>query len=128
MRVADVTAGPAKRGVSMKCILLETASDIHERQLYTEISNAENQRIKVYSTVVRRDPMSADTIITTSKEVHLALGTLSEFALSCLVTLIHEKLMGGESILIKVHDGDKYGFLATVTYPRGTIHLSRASS
>ena len=97
-----------------------------------EIENLDSSKGRVYRTTVHspKSPVS-ETFLTTSKDLHLEFGRMSEELQWALATLIRQELGTLDGvIMLFAKDDHPIGILATLVMggDKLVIHLSKASS
>ncbi|MBA3733238.1 hypothetical protein H0W91_02585 [Patescibacteria group bacterium] len=77
-----------------KEVVLSQRTDLDSINLVSELAEIRAQKARVYRTTVRSKFVGPqpETFLTTSKDVHLRLGQMSEQAQWTLACLIHESL------------------------------------
>jgi len=133
--VATLSANPTKKEKVMYEVVLshpqakEPGLNI-QRKLRKEMAEARKQRVKVYRTHVPKHEKREYIFVTSSKDLHLSLGALSQEGQLNLALLLHLEFVAGNcNELLCFEDDDRGGGMLvglTDTTSSGgmTFHIS----
>ncbi len=103
---------------------------IHMHKVVTALEKMKAQRVRVYSTFPRSQS-KAFCLLTTSKDVHLRLGSMTDTERFHFASLLEEEMAQEPSkTLIIIGDDEEKGILVTLGEPNGkgpVFHLSPAN-